>query len=213
MKLYLSSFRIPDLKALIGLVGKQPDETRLALIPNAKDYYATRARAIKTREAAEYLEELGFIVTVIDLLDYHGNPEGLRAALLQNDLIWVRGGNTFCLREAMRLSAFDEVIKDVLAQGVVYGGESAGACVAGTDIHGVELGDDPEFAETVIWEGLHLTPHYFMPHADNEMFRDFTEQMAQDRGDDPATVILNDDQVWVESGGVRQVITGVYQLG
>jgi dipeptidase E len=129
------------------------------------------------------------------------------------DIIWVRGGNTFCLREAMRASGFDAIIGDVIKGGVVYAGDSAGACVAGTDIHGLELGDDPEFAETIVWEGLHLTPHYFMPHADNEEFKDFTEQMTHDRGDDPQTVMLNDDQVWIEIGSNGRMVTGVHQAG
>lgn len=210
MKLYLSSFRIPDLAALSDLVGKVPADTKVALIPNAKDYYAPRAKAVKTSEMVEYLTDLDFEVTVVDLDDYPDNPEDLHAILSQHDLIWVRGGNTFCLREAMRSSKFDEIIGEVIKGGVVYGGDSAGACVAGIDLHGIELADDPEFAETVIWEGLNLTPHYFMPHADNDEFAHFTEQLRNDRGDDPATVVLNDDQAWIESNGQGRVVTGMY---
>jgi dipeptidase E len=211
MKLYLSSYRIPDTKALEVLLGKPLHEATLALIPNAKDYYMPRARAVKTREMAEYLADAGFEVTEVDLLQYPDQPEHLAEVLRTFDIIWVRGGNTFCLREAMRSSKFDAIISDIVRDGVVYAGDSAGACVAGTDIHGIELGDDPEFAETVIWEGLNLTPHYFMPHADNESFADFTVQMTLDRGSDPATVKLNDDQAWIEQDGKGKVITGVYQ--
>ena len=208
MKLYLSSYRIPDISALAELLGKSVHGAKLALIPNAKDYYAPRAKAVKTRHMADYLTETGFTVGIVDLLDYADDPDSLREVLRDYDIIWARGGNTFCLREAMRLSKFDEIIGDVLQAGVVYAGDSAGACVAGTDLHGVELADDPEFAETVMWEGLSLTPHYFMPHADNAELADFTQQMTEDRGSDPATVIMNDNQAWVEHNGQGCLVTG-----
>jgi len=208
MKLYLSSYRIPDINALEDLLGKPAAQVKVALIPNAKDYYAPRAKRVKTREMAQYLEDFGFTVGVVDLLEYQDDPETLRSALRQYDMLWMRGGNTFCLREAMRLSKFDEIAAELVQGGIVFAGDSAGACVAGTDLHGIELADDPEFAETVIWEGLNLTPHYFMPHADNAELAGFTEQMTADRGDDPATVKLNDNQVWVETDGKGRVITG-----
>ncbi len=209
MKLYLSSYRIPDIDALEELMGKPAGKAKLALIPNAKDYYAPRAKRVKTREMAEYLQDFGFTVGIVDLLKYQDDPETLRSALRQYDVLWARGGNTFCLREAMRLSKFDQIVTGLLEDDhLVFAGDSAGACVAGTDLHGIELADDPEFAETVIWEGLNVTPHYFMPHADNAELADFTEQMTADRGKDPATVKLNDDQVWVEIDGKGRVVTG-----
>jgi len=56
------------------------------------------------------------------------------------------GGNTYVLRYEMRRSGFDVIIKDLLAAGIVYGGDSAGALVAGLSIAGVESADEPEFA-------------------------------------------------------------------
>lgn len=38
MKFYLSSYRIPTPDDFTKLIGKQPARTKLALIPNAKDY-------------------------------------------------------------------------------------------------------------------------------------------------------------------------------
>jgi dipeptidase E len=208
MKLYLSSYRIPHLESFIELVGKTPENTTIALIPNAKDYYALRAKAVKTREMAEYFTDLGFTVTVVDLVDYIGKSDELREVLREFDVIWARGGNTFCLREAMQASGFDTIIADVVKSSVVFAGDSAGACVAGTDLHGVELADDPEFAEKIVWDGLSLTPHYLLPHADNEEMSNFSEQMIADRGKDPTTVILNDNQAWVECDGNGRVVTG-----
>lgn len=51
MKFYLSSYHIPSPDDLFALVGKEPAETKVGLIANAKDYYATRARAYKVKLA------------------------------------------------------------------------------------------------------------------------------------------------------------------
>jgi len=208
MKLYLSSYRIPELTALTTLVGKQPADTTVALIPNAKDYYAPRARGVKIRLVQGYLEALGFTVAVVDLQDYPRSPEKLKEQLQRCDMLWVMGGNPFNLREAMEASGFNTIITDVIEAGVVFAGESAGACIAGTSLHGIDLIDDPEYAETVLWDGLELSPHYFIPHADNEEMRDGIQQIIAEHKNDPHAVVLNDDQVWVEHDGEGQVLTG-----
>ncbi len=208
MKLYLASYRIADLKVLTDLIGKPAAKVRVALIPNAKDYYAFRARRVKIRFVEEYLRALDFTVKVVDLNDDR-TPAALAEELKTFNLIWVMGGNTFCLREAMARSGFDRVIHDVLDAGVTYAGESAGACVAGTDLHGVELADDPEFAERVLWKGLNLSAHYFMPHVDNPDFGPLVQEAIDSRTDDPTMVLLNDNQAWVVNGADEWKITGV----
>ncbi|MET0779619.1 MAG: Type 1 glutamine amidotransferase-like domain-containing protein [Candidatus Saccharimonadales bacterium] len=209
MKLYLSSYRIPDLDALSELVGKQPAKTRVALISNGKDYYAPRAKAVKVHAVVADLEACGFKVDVIDLYDYRNPAAKLTEKLQKYDMLWTMGGNTFCLREAMHYSRFDKIIKDVLASGVVFAGESAGACIAGADLHGIELADDARFAETVMWDGLNLAPHFFVPHADNVEFAAVIQRVAAARANDPTVVMLNDNQAWVVNGKDEQKVTGI----
>ncbi len=208
MKLYLTSYRIPDVQALCDLVGKPAGKVSVGLIPNAKDYYAFRARRVKIRLVARYLRSLGFHVGLVDLHEKRSRRD-LADTLKKYDVLWAMGGNTFCLREAMRRSGFDKVIAGVLDAGVVFAGESAGACVAGTDLHGVELADDAEFAEKVIWEGLGLSQHYFIPHADNADFGPIMDEIALTRAGDPTVVMLNDNQVWIRNGDDEWKLTGV----
>jgi dipeptidase E len=206
MKLYLSSYRIPDPQVLTDLLGKSPRQTKVALIPNAKDYYAPRARAFKARQIQAALRAYGFNSTVVDLNDFPGAGE-LKETLLRYDMLWCMGGNTFCLREAMAKSGFDAVIHEVIAAGVVYAGESAGTCVAGTDLRGIEHADEVEFAEKTIWKGLKLSDHYFLPHADNEEFLSAAEAILKQRGADPRLVALNDTQAWIRNGNEEWKIT------
>ena len=178
MKLYLSSYRIPTVDELIKLIGKPLGSTRLALIPNAKDYYAERAWKIKVDAYVNYFVSLGITVDVVDLRTLNNSEEVINR-LKDNDIVWGAGGNTFCLRYEMRRSNFETAIKLLLEDGMVYAGDSAGALVAGQQIGGlgIETVDTPEFAESIITEGLGLIPHIIIPHADNPEFASITDAL------------------------------------
>lgn len=62
MKLYLSSYRIPIPSDLEKLLGKPLDQTSVALIANAKDYYTERPRNVTVDELVEYMKNLGLSV-------------------------------------------------------------------------------------------------------------------------------------------------------
>lgn len=178
MKLYLSSYHIPVPEELEKLVGKSFTNVRAALIPNAKDYYSVRARAFKTRERVNMLTQLGMEVKIIDLRDF-STGASLKQALGGFDLVWVAGGNTFCLRYEMKRSGFDNIIGQLMESGLVYGGDSAGALVAGTSIEGVESVDEPEFAAEIITTGLGLVPYVVLPHIDNPAFSESVETVRR----------------------------------
>jgi dipeptidase E len=96
----------------------------------------------------------------LKLLDKTAVEESLK----QKDLVWVMGGNTFYLNFLLHKSGFKDVIKKLLKEGLVYGGESAGAVVAGSTLHGIEYLDDPKLSPEVIWEGLKLFDFGIIPH-------------------------------------------------
>ena len=100
MKLYLSSYRLPVPKELCDLVGKQITDIKIALIPNAKDYYAKKAREIKIGAYVEYFKKLGFAIEVIDLRSIN-SVRAIEEIFQDYDVAWACGGNTFCLRYEM----------------------------------------------------------------------------------------------------------------
>ena len=67
MKLYLSSYRIPTPSDLEELLGKPLNQTSVALIANAKDYYTERPRNFTVGEFAKYMEDLVLSVDEVDL--------------------------------------------------------------------------------------------------------------------------------------------------
>lgn len=209
MKLYLSSYRIPNAASLLKLVGKEPSDIEVAIIPNAKDYYSDFVKSLKNKELLKDLELIG--LTNCETLDLNkfssSKSDELRNRLKEFDLIWVNGGNTFCLRYAMRKSGFDRIISDVLDGGVVYGGESAGAIVAGDTMHGAEFADQPEFTEEQIYDGLNLVESFIVPHTDSPKYAEVKAQIIDTQKNHPSVVQLKDSEALVVDGEDRAIVS------
>ena len=211
MKLYLSSYRIPVLEALTSLIGKEPKETKVALISNAKDYYVERPRTCTINKTLGYFDALGFQTSNIDLRDYTSS-EMLVRNLQGYDLIWASGGNTFMLRHEMKRSGFDQAIRELLDAGKVYGGESAGAIVAGKSLHGIEYADEKEFAEEIIWDGIGLVDSFVLPHVGSADFATAVEEARAIHLNKLDIVELTDSQAYIVNGSDSKVATFAGQI-
>lgn len=173
MRLYLSSHRLGERAgSLIAMLGGARG-ARAAVIANGLDGASSMARKIYLSEVFDPIAELGSLgisAEELDLRAYFGSPAALRNRLRSFDLVWVMGGNSFILRRAMEQSRFDRVIEDMLASdAIIYGGEGAGAVVAGPNLMGFELAHDPwdipeSYDESVVWNGLSLVPFTIVPH-------------------------------------------------
>jgi len=210
MKLYLSSYRVPTPDDLAALVGKPATEISMALITNAQDYYAKRARTFKVNDATQYMQQKGFSAQEVDLRDYN-DPQVLQEKLSHFDVIWAMGGNTFNLRYEMRRSGLESIIQALLEQGIVYGGDSAGALVAGTSIAGIESADEPAYAAEVINEGLGLIPFAVLPHVDNPEFADVLP-IFKELHKNQEIIELKDSQAVVFEDGQRNLVEGIAEI-
>lgn len=206
MKLYLSSIGIPTPEDLATLLGKPLDATTVALLPNAKDYYSKRAWEFTINSRIEYMKGLGFGIEVVDLKNYT-EKSALKNKLSNYDLIWAMGGNTFMLRYEMKRSGFEEIIQGLLNQGITYGGDSAGALVAGLSINGIEAADEPGFAEEVINKGMGIIPFSILPHADNPEFSEVVP-IFNKLHQDEEIIKLNDSQAVIFENGTHRIIDG-----
>jgi len=168
MRLYLSSFRLGDkTNELVRLVGYGK---RVAVVANATDLTTKEERTSKVQMEYDLLSGLGFKTEEIDLRDYFSKEKELRATLNDFDCIWVRGGNVFLLRRAFRQSGLDTILGELLEKDrIAYGGYSAGICILGPTLKGLELVDEPydvalQYDEKVIWDGLGVLPYSIAPH-------------------------------------------------
>ncbi len=173
---------------------------RVAVIANAVDDWPAAARASAVRSDAEPLRRLGFTPVELDLREFDSRPSELARALRAAALLWVRGGNTFTLRAALARSGADRLLPDILDDGPVYAGYSAGACVLAPSLRGLELLDDP--GPEPIWDGLGLIDRAVVPHWNSPLDTDgATQRLARRyRRAGVAHWTLTDDQVLLVDG-------------
>lgn len=193
MKYYLSSFKLGNevekLKRLI------PPNKRTAYITNALDMADGQpwVKEFTDVDVAE-LSSVGLEVEHFDLRNYFDNQPQLEHDLRKYGIIWVSGGNVFVLRQAMQLSGFDDVIKNLAHEGdLLYGGYSAGICVLAPSLRGLELVDsttNTPYGDKVgvVWEGLGLLPYVIVPHFNS---------------DHPESKAINDVVAYAEKHGIE----------
>ena len=112
------------------------------------------------------------------------------------------------LRYEMQRSGFDMVIKELLDSGKVYSGYSAGTLVAGMSIAGVELEDEPNFAEEVIKEGLNLVPFVIKSHVDDPEQKDIMIAF-RDTHKDKEVIELTDSQAVIFNDTEHKIVEAV----
>ncbi len=214
MRLFLSSFRIGDhpehLTALIG-----GDDRPAVVIANAVDDAPPDVR----RAAVEYelaaLAGLGIDAAELDLRHYFGQEQRLRRDLAGVSLAWLRGGNVFMLRYALRRSGADTAFADLLAaDALVYAGYSAGPCVLSPSLRGLELVDDADAVRRVYgsepaWDGLGLLEEAFVPHYQSPGHPEtaaMNDVVARYRAERVAYRTLRDGQVLLVNGPDTAVV-------
>ena len=206
MRLYLTSRDLgPDAARVLEIV--EPS-TRVAVIMNAWDG-DPGSRSEEASQLVAQFARLGLDASELDLRDHFGGrgDESLRRRLAGIGLVFAHGGNTFVLRRAMRSSGCDHLIRELVgADRIAYGGESAGAIVAGPTLRGLELGDDASivpsgYRRSVEWSGLGLVDWVPLPHADTDWWAPkarLVRDALAERG--VAARLLGDDDVVVVRG-------------
>lgn len=168
MKYYLSSYEIGnETDKLKSLVPKG----KIGYIPNARDFTGAdpERRAKRNEKDMGSLRELGLEVEMVNLQDYFGKQDELKKKLDELGAIFISGGNTFVLRQAMKLCGLDEILKELRADNdFLYAGYSAAGAVLAPNLKAYEIVDPvdtpyPEQKE-IIWEGLGFVDWAFMPH-------------------------------------------------
>ena len=196
MKLFLAShgLTVSLRNHYVSLFDKPIEECTLAFINNAKDIYpVVKGHISQTRLD---LESTGIRIEDVDLREQ--NTESLKELLPKYDAIWLGGGNVFYLRYMLWKSGFDMVIGNELQRGMVFGGSSAGAIVAGPSLQYFEEVDVHNEAPEVIVEGLGLTHTILLPHWGNPEYQSGLEYVENHyRTSHFKTLRLHDGEVFI----------------
>lgn len=153
-----------------------PSNNKIGVIFNARDFVGSDSERKQKHfeDETSTLNELGFEAEPLDLKDYFGKTDLLKSKLEFLGSVWVCGGNTLVLRQAMFLSGFDVLFEELKKrEDFLWAGYSAGICILSPDLKAIDQVDDPqnfpyENCKEVIWSGLNYFNHYFMPHYDSD---------------------------------------------
>lgn len=199
-KLFLSSFGIPNQDEFIKLFGSK-NAPRIAVVTNAWDPY-DQARSQPYIDAIEkQFIEMNLSIERLDLLNYVKKSEELDQHLQLFDGVWLTGGNAFYLNWCVHQSGFDKIIAHHCTKGLVYGGESAGAVIAGPTLQYFQSVDNPDGAPEMIVEGLGLTDTVVVPHIDTKKYGDKLAIVNANLEEDGyKTMPLTDSQALVVDG-------------
>ncbi|AYJ50706.1 peptidase [Rhodococcus sp. P1Y] len=168
MKLFLASYRFGAHADEFVSLTSGPG--RVAVVANAADGWPPAARSSAVLSEIRGLRDLGFDPFELDLRAFVDRPADLDAVLDSVPTLWVRGGNTFVLASRLeQCGAGDAISSRVRGGSLVFAGYSAGACIAQTSLHGIELADDPAEVRIatggeVTGNGLGLVDLAFVPH-------------------------------------------------
>ncbi|MBP7832385.1 MAG: Type 1 glutamine amidotransferase-like domain-containing protein [Candidatus Levybacteria bacterium] len=176
MNLFLTSFTAYSLNKILPLLPKPPSELKVAFIPTASDLYKYRPWINTDKDA---LVSAGFKVFEVGLqapLDPDGFPIAgkdkleaeLRSELTEADIIFVAGGNTFYLLEQAQKSGFLGIAQELVEEGKIYIGSSAGSIITGPDIMPVEYFDEISESNISSTRGLNWVDFVILAHYDEK---------------------------------------------
>ncbi len=175
MKYYLSSYKLGNETEKLKQLVKQTSG-KFGYVPNALDFTKAEPERRKAHVESDMndLRGVGADVELLDLKDYFDKQDELKEKLQSLGGLYVSGGNSFVLRQAMKLSGLDCLIPEISKrEDFVYAGYSAGVCVLAPTMKAYAITDDatdfpyPEIQEQ-IWEGLGILDFIFEPHYDSD---------------------------------------------
>jgi len=190
MKYYLSSYKFGN--DFLRIKDLLPQGAKIGHINNSRDWIGVNAirKQKDLEDEMAFLENLGFECEHLDLKNYFGRKHDLKQRLNKLDGVWVCGGNTFVLRQAMKLSGFDELFNDLQnRKNFFWGGYSAGICILCDSLKYIDQVDDAnnfpykEINES-IYKGLGvfdyaLLPHYRSDHFESELIEKEVEKCIE----------------------------------
>jgi len=138
----------------------------------------------------------------VEDLDLDGKDENeLRDILKKFNAVFVNGGNTSYLLKSIRKSGFDKVVRELLPQGFVYMGASAGAYVACPTIEAAAWNnkDKDTFGLTDL-TAMNLVPFLLVAHYTPEFYDLLREKTAAISYatrvlTDEQAILVNDDEI------------------
>ena len=173
MKLLLTSAGLSNKKiisAFESLVGETGDRVRIAFIPTAanvepgdKDWLINDLSNLKKQNYS------------VDIVDISALPKKVwLPRLIESNVIFVGGGNTFHLMYWFEKSGLSEMLPELIKTRV-YAGISAGSCITGPSVYNSVQNLFGEKYDLRVQKGLGLVDFQFIPHLNSSWFPKINE--------------------------------------
>lgn len=167
--MYLSSFRLGERPEHLPQLIDRVDP--VAVLAHAMDGAPPERRRAAVQLEIDALASIGLQAVEVDLRLV--DPARVAERLAGYSALWLRGGNAFVLRAALAATGADAAIVELVRDDqLVYAGYSAGPCVAGPTLRGLEAVDDisevrPTYGCEPVWDGLGLLDRPLVPHVES----------------------------------------------
>lgn len=178
---------------------RQLQGKRMAFIPTASD---AETYGIANRLARWRFACMGIDVHMVNVA--REPYETISGELRLADAIYVCGGNTFHLMHHLNASGASVLIRNKVARGALYIGESAGAVAASPDVGYIAAMDDDRIAGYT--QGLALTRYRVIPHMGALMLGNAAARIYAEHQSDSRYVALRNTQALVVSNTQARVI-------
>ncbi len=208
MKLFLCSLGINNRNALQTLFEKPLTEVKVGVIKNPMDLKDEEKRTFLYGLVDKGFSDFGLNKTDIDLRKFEGKADELQQIIDKLDMLWITGGNVFYVRWLIHKINFEQILKQAIEKGLVYGGDSAGAVILGPTLKYSDAIDDVSQVEKVIYDGLNIIDFVALPHWDNEKFKDKLTEVHDHLVNDSIKVITFGDKQSIVINGNQMHIVG-----
>lgn len=198
-RLFLASSGLAYIKEFVRA---DPIRLKMLFIPTAGNLDADIWWIDKDRDV---LSKMGFNITELDIES--ASREVLASSLMDIDIVYIAGGNTFHLLKQLHETGFDKIVIDFVTNGGLYAGASAGALVAGLDIQPIAALDEPEKVTGLSsTKGLALVDIVPIPHYDFQNRKSQTDEIKKEYGEQFDIVLLTDDQAVEVDGQSYKIV-------
>lgn len=200
MKLFLASkaVEIQTLTKLETFIGQSLSNLNIAYIPTAAngEYFGSW----KSSSSLEKLQIINPNFDIVELENYR--KQDIFASLHKADVIWFAGGMAGYLMYWIRRSKLDLALPDLLNQGKIYVGSSAGSAVTGPSLYSAEyyIGEEEPGASKI--PGLGLIDFEIYPHLDESQCNE-TEEIWRKVGKGKLCLLKDGDAVTVVDGKIE----------
>ncbi len=201
-KLFLTSVFAKTAKEFKKFYGETNGKSAV-LIPTAAK--ADGGGTIYVKRQRRALEKLGIKACMLDISVAESNE--ITAKLLNSDIIYIGGGNTFYLLQELKRSGADMIIREQIALGKAYIGESAGAVVAAPRIDYIEDMDKRDAAPNLSdCSALGLVDFYPLPHMNSFPFKRASHMIAEKHSNDLKLLPITNRQAVCVGGNEIKIL-------